>query len=127
MDFRLCFWICQIGRNGCGDTTRNVILNREDILQFAIVAVRAEVIVHGRVYQLRRDSDPATDLTYASLDHVAHTQRRKPQILVVCGPDKAPLRKPYRLDLMEQEKKARKNPEPPRIARGLSSGSHGID
>ncbi len=59
--------------------------------------------------------------------HQNRTQRLKPQILVVCGPDKAPLRKPYRLDLLEQEKKARKNAEPPRIARGLPSGSHGID
>ena len=59
--------------------------------------------------------------------HQNPTQRLKPQILVVCGPDKAPLRKPYRLDLLAQEQKARRNTEPPRIARGLPSGSHGID
>ncbi|UCH49291.1 MAG: HD-GYP domain-containing protein [Betaproteobacteria bacterium] len=57
------------------------------------------------------------------------TQRLKPQILVVCGPDKEPLREPYRVDLCEQgkEKKAKKDTEPLRIARGLPSGSHGID
>jgi HD-GYP domain-containing protein (c-di-GMP phosphodiesterase class II) len=59
--------------------------------------------------------------------HQNRTQRLKPQILVVCGPDKAPLQQPYRVDLSEQEKKAPKSTEPLRIARGLPSASHGID
>ena len=59
--------------------------------------------------------------------HQNRAQRLKPQILVVCGPDKEPLRKPYRVDLLEQEKKLRRNVEPLRISQGLPSGSHGID
>ena len=59
--------------------------------------------------------------------HQNQTQRLNPEILVVCGPDKAPLQEPYRVDLSKQEKKARKDTEPLHISRGLPSGSHGID
>lgn len=59
--------------------------------------------------------------------HQNRAQRLKPQLLVVCGPDKTPLRKPYRIDLIQQEKKARASAEALRITRGLPSGSYGID
>ena len=75
---------------------------------------------------------PVGSLVDLSTDEVAvvirqsRIQRLKPQVLIVRGPDKAPLGKPVHVDLLEQEG-APSTPQSRHIVRGLPAGAYGID
>jgi len=56
----------------CADNRlRNLVLEREDVVQVAIVALRPDMAAGGAVDQLRGDPHPAARLAHAAFDNVA--------------------------------------------------------
>ena len=56
------------------DRGRDLVLDREDVLEVAVVALGPEVVVGRGVDQLHRDAHPLPDLAHAALDHVLHAE-----------------------------------------------------
>src|SRR5262249_29829356 len=57
------------------DRSSYLVLNSEDILNVAVIALRPEVALGDGIDQLRRDADAAACLAHTPLHNVAHTQR----------------------------------------------------
>ena len=53
---------------------RDLVLDREDVLEVAVVALGPEVAVGLGVDQLHRDAHPLADLAHAALDDVLHAE-----------------------------------------------------
>ena len=53
---------------------RDLVLDGEDVLEVAVVALGPEVVVGLGVDQLHRDAHPLPDLAHAALDDVLHAE-----------------------------------------------------
>ena len=59
---------------GRGDRGRDLVLDGEDVLEVAVVALGPEVVVGLGIDQLHRDAHPLPDLAHAALDDVLHAE-----------------------------------------------------
>ena len=59
---------------GIHDGRGDLVLDREDVLQLAVVLFGPEVIAVGDIDQLRRDAQPVTRFLHASLEHRLHVE-----------------------------------------------------
>src|SRR5712692_3179569 len=64
----------ELGLNSVRDGLRYLVLQREDILEVAIVTFSPYVSIGGRVDELRGDSDLPSRAQHASLDDPIHAQ-----------------------------------------------------
>ncbi len=58
-----------------GDGLRNLVLNREDVGQFAVIAFGPKMTAVGRGDQLRGDADASAGAPHAAFENVGHAQR----------------------------------------------------
>src|SRR5687767_10221888 len=59
---------------GLDDHAGEAFLDREDILDGAVVCVGPYVIVHARIDEPSRDPEPATRTTHAAFQEITHPQ-----------------------------------------------------
>ncbi len=71
---RLLFFRQQLQLQGLDDCLRNLVLQREDVVQVAVVAFGPEVVVARRLDQLRRDAHATAGAAHAALEHVVDLQ-----------------------------------------------------
>ena len=56
------------------DGARDLVLDREDVLELAVVGLGPEVVAVLHVDELRGDADPVADLAHAALEHRRHAE-----------------------------------------------------
>ena len=64
-----------LGVQSFGDSLRDLALDREQVIQIAIILLRPDVCVRARINQLRIQVNPITAPARASLQHVRHAKR----------------------------------------------------
>ena len=62
---------------GGDDRRRDLVLDREDVLELAVVALGPDVPVGLGIDQLHRDAHAVARLAHAALDHVLHAELRR--------------------------------------------------
>ena len=62
------------GADGAGDPLGDVILEVEEVVDDAVVAVGPEMRAGNGVDELRRDADAVAGLAHAPFEHVAHAE-----------------------------------------------------
>ena len=65
----------QVTAQRTDELLRNLGLDREDVAQVAIVALRPQVVAVHRAHELRRDPHTLACLADAAFEHRAHTER----------------------------------------------------
>ena len=58
----------------CGDARRDLVLQREDVGQLAVVSLCPDMIAGRRVHKLGGDAHPLSALAHASFEHIAHPE-----------------------------------------------------
>ena len=64
----------QLRPDAADDARRDLVLDGEDIVEVAVVAVAPEMAAGGRVDELGGDADAVARLAHAPLEHVAHAK-----------------------------------------------------
>ena len=71
------FDLGDVWRDRAHDTLRQLLLDRKDILENPVVAVRPEMVSGDRIDQLTGHANPVGDLADAAFQHVANTEVRR--------------------------------------------------
>src|ERR1700760_3145924 len=69
--------LCRRGKTGpnfAGDPLRDLILQPQDVLKIALVAIRPEMLIGASIYQLRSDADPVTGAHDGAFDDGIHSK-----------------------------------------------------
>ena len=72
--YPILFALRQFDRKRSHDPVRNLVLQRENILERAVVALGPDMRVRFRVDQLRIDPDLVSGAAHAALEHVANAE-----------------------------------------------------